>query len=276
MTDWIVKIFGTAKPIIGVIHLPPLPGSPLYKSNNKISQIVNYALIEADKYFSAGFDAVIVENYGDKPYEPRCSRVETIASMTVIVRSIVEEYGRPVGVSLLRNSGPEAMAIASAAEASFIRVNALGEVMVSPEGILQPVARKIVEIREIFGSHVKIMADVFCKHATPLHGMDMIDVARDLIERCMADAIILTGKRTGEPPDIEQLLRTKKIINVPLIVGSGISIENILDYWEHADGFIVGTSLKTGSKTENPVDEHKACEFAEKVVKLKMRGEYFD
>jgi len=262
-------LFNVEKPIIGVIHLPPLPGSPLYKGD--INSIVERALSDGLTLARNGVDGLIVENYGDKPYKVRVREPETIAAMTLITYMIKVNTELPLGVSLLRNSGPEALAIAYVSKADFIRVNAYGEILASPEGLLEPVAREVQELKHKLNAKIKVFADIYCKHATPIHNMEIIDLAHDIIDRCLADAIIVSGRRTGLPPDKGLLERLRSHINKPILVGSGITIKNIEEYWDLADGFIVGTYFKVHGITDNVIDEKRVRLFIELVRKMRNK-----
>ncbi len=174
--------------------------------------------------------------------------------MAIIAREVVKSVNIPVGINLLRNSGPEAAAIAAVTGASFIRSNAYCEAIVSVEGLIEPVAREVLEVMTRLSTKITVLADIFVKHASPLHRMTIEDVARDCVERALADALVVTGPRTGEPPDPLLLRRVIKAVNAKVLVGSGINPNNIGDYRE-AHGFIVGTYLKD---EEGQIDLAKA------------------
>jgi len=258
------------KPIIGVVHLPPLPGSPHYRGD--FEKIVRRALDDAKKLERGGVDAIIVENYGDKPYSVRVKDPLTIAAMSVIVKSIVEEVEIPVGVNLLRNSGPEALAIAYVTGATFIRVNSYCETRLAPEGILEPVMREIELLRSRLTRRILVLADIDVKHSLPLTTSDIAYTAIECVERGHPDALIVTGNRTGSPPAPGEVATVKRAIGkLPLLVGSGITVENIDVYWNVADGFIVGTYFKKGGVTSAQVDPNRVKIFMEKVQKLRSK-----
>ncbi len=249
--------------LIGVVHLPPLPGSIRYGGLD-ISTIIDFAVRNAKTLDEAGFDAVILENFNDYPFEARVRRPETIASMAIIAREVIKAVTVPVGINLLRNSGPEATAIAIIVGASFIRSNAYCETVVSSEGILEPVAREVLETMGRLNSKITVLADIFVKHASPLHRQTIEDVAKDCIERALADALIVTGPRTGEPPDPLLVRRVVKAVGAKVLVGSGITPNNVNDYRD-AHGFIVGTYLKD---EEGQIDVVKARNMVNAVKNL--------
>ncbi|RLF14264.1 MAG: BtpA-like protein [Thermoprotei archaeon] len=249
-------VFEDEKPIIGVVHLDPLPGSPNYDGD--FEKIIDKAIRDARTYYEGGIKYILVENYGDMPFKVRVKEVETIVAMTVVVRDIIKELGDEiiVGVNLLRNSAPEAAVIATLTGARFIRVNALCQTIDAPEGILYPVARDIADVMyrlRVSPNDVKILADVNVKHGSPLSKRSLEDVVLDTIERGKAYAIVMTGSRTGEPPDISLVSKVKSM-NVRVFIGSGMTPERLKKYWRLADGFIIGTYFKKSHITRNPVD----------------------
>jgi membrane complex biogenesis BtpA family protein len=259
------------KPLIGMIHLPPLPSSRILSAS--IDRLVEYALWEAGKLRDAGFTAVLVENYNDAPYHERVSDPLTLAAMAIIVREIVRAYPNViVGVNLLRNSGPETIAIASMAGAKFIRVNAYCEPRLSMEGILKPLASDIEDLRSKLKYNVLVLADVDVKHSWPLGNYNLEQVVKDCVKRGKPDALVVSSSATGEAPEPGYVASIRMYAGTkPIIVGSGITLENIEAYWNIADGFIVGTSIKQKGITTNPVDEKRARELAEKVEELKCK-----
>jgi len=230
------------KVLICVIHLPPLPGSARWRGQ-PVEEIVDFAVKCARAAEEGGADAVIVENFGDNPFPKRVTQAETIAAMSVIVREVVKSTSLLVGVNLLRNSCPEALAIAYATGASFIRCNMYCEAAVCPEGVIEPAAHEVIKLRTYLGKHIEVLADVLVKHASPLHRQSLREVIADCVERCLADMIIVTGARTGEAPDVELVHEAVSLSRVPVLVGSGVTPANIR-YYRVAHGFIVGTYVK--------------------------------
>ena len=206
----------------------------------------------------------------DNPFKIRVKEPETIAAMTVIVKEIVREVNVPVGVSFLRNSGVEALAIAYATNAKFIRVNVYCFPVIAPEGTIEPIAREIQELKSKLKADVEVYADVAVKHAYLHYNAPIDELAIETTNRCKADAIIITGKATGEPPELVDVQLARKA-KKPVIIGSGVTISNIKLYWDVADGFIIGTYFKEENKTTNPIDELKVKKLITLVEELRRK-----
>ena len=239
-------IFPNKKNVLGVIHLPALLGSPLYDGNLK--KIYKQALQEAD-ILAQYTDGIIIENFGDKPFFPNRVPAETIASMAAIGREIVRQTDVPIGINVLRNDAAAALAIATAIEAHFIRVNIHTHAVVADQGIIQGRAYETLRLRKALGSKVLIFADVSVKHANPL-------TQQDLSERGLADAIIVSGTRTGETTNANDLDIVRQNTNLPILIGSGTTPENI-GTLAAANGFIVGSYFKENGKVTNPIAAHR-------------------
>ncbi|MEB3847068.1 MAG: BtpA/SgcQ family protein [Desulfurococcales archaeon] len=280
-----MNLLGTCKPLIGVVHLPPLPGSPGYKRRKyppqlgrrwDFSEILEYAVEEAKKYERAGFNAIIIENYGDKPYGAHAGLGET-AAIAIIAREVSRHVSLPIGVSLLRNSGYESVYAALVSGASFVRVNDLCEIRASPEGLLFPEARRIARALtelnlydRLEEGELGVMADISVKHSWPVIQAD-ISIG-ELVEECLdrtgfpLEAIVISGPRTGVPPSLEDLQEARRVAarkDVAVVVGSGLTPENLPSFWKAADGFIVGTWVKLGRITENMVSVEAARRLSE-------------
>lgn len=253
------------KVLIGMVHLKPLPGSYLYDGD--FDRVIEHAVNEAKKLEKAGFDAVMVENFGDVPF-PKTVEPITVAAMSVIAKAIREEISLPLGINVLRNDGIAAYSIAYAVKADFIRVNVLSGVAYTDQGIIEGIAHELAKLRKLLPGRIKVFADVHVKHA--YHFGEFEDALRDTVERGMADAVVISGKATGEPVDIKKLALARKISPVPVMVGSGTTYGNLPKLWKYADGFIVGTWIKREGKTENDIDPGRAGKIAELVKNLRV------
>jgi membrane complex biogenesis BtpA family protein len=251
-------LFGTSKYVIGMVHLLPLPGSPRWDAGMR--EVLERAVADAKALEGGGTDGLIVENFGDVPFCKGRVEAHTVSAMTLAVAAVRETVRIPVGVNVLRNDSRSALAIASVIGANFIRVNVHVGAMVTDQGIVEGNAQDTVRYRRELGADVKILADVMVKHAAPLGGQTIEQVARDTAYRGLADALIVTGPATGGPTDLEDVRRTKEAVpDIPVLVGSGVHEGNVAEVLSLADGVIVGTSLKQGGITVGPVDRTRVA-----------------
>jgi hypothetical protein len=236
-----------------MVHLLPLPGAPRYGGD--LEAVLRRAVEDAEALANGGVDGVMVENFGDAPFYPDRVPPETIAAMTVAARAVVAATTLPVGVNVLRNDAAAALAIASVVGASFIRVNVHTGAMWSDQGLLQGRAHDTLRGRRSLGANVLILADVLVKHAAPPAPVRIESVARDLIERGLADGLIVSGEGTGAATDLEDVRRVKAVAGqTPVWVGSGVTPDTAPGLLSLADGAIIGTALKYGGEVLAPVD----------------------
>lgn len=232
-------------PLIGMVHLKPLPGSPGYDGN--LSEVLDAARADAATLAEGGVDAVLVENFFDAPFfKSRVPRV-TVAAMTraaAAVRTMVG--GLPVGVNVLRNDGRSALAVAVAAGCDFIRVNILCGARLTDQGVIEGIAAELLRDRAALrASQVQIWADVDVKHSAPLAQRAIEEEVADSIGRGGADALIVSGAGTGKAIDLQTLGRVRAAAGrTPVLVGSGVTADSAPVHASKADGFIVGTALK--------------------------------
>ncbi len=250
--------------LIGMVHLPPLPGRK--GDGSAMAGIVDRACHEARQLASAGFDAVIVENYGDAPFYAESVPAETVAAMAVVVSRVREAVPVRVGVNVLRNDALAALAIAAAGGADFVRVNVLAGVYATDQGVITGRAAEVVRYRDRLCPRVRIAADVHVKHAVPISHGDLRVAAADTAYRGGADILIVSGPATGQPTDPRELRATREAVpERPLWVGSGVTAETAEDLLSACDGLIVGTCLKRGGQTSAPLDPAATRAFARRV-----------
>ncbi|GMR22747.1 MAG: BtpA/SgcQ family protein [Acidobacteriota bacterium] len=257
-------MFGSQKPLIGVIHLPPLPG---YENSPGIAAIVEKALIDLRALESGPVDGVLVENENDKPHRI-ASASETTAAMTRVTRALVEAARScRIGVEILLNDPEASLAVALAAGALFIRTDYFVDPMERPEhgGAMHIDPDGLLAYRRRIGAEkILILADIQVKYARMLEQRSLSGSA-ELAHRHGADAIVVTGTVTGEPPRIEEIEEAKSgASDVPVLIGSGVARSNARALLDAADGAIVGTSLKTGdhidsAKVRELLDERRLC-----------------
>jgi hypothetical protein len=230
------------KALIGVVHLKPLPGSP---DAVPLQTAVDVACGQAVAFDKAGFDAIIIENFGDAPFFKNRVPPTVISSMTRIALEIRKDTSLPLGVNVLRNDGRAAMSIAGAVDARFIRVNVYVGAQVTDQGLIEGEAADIVRLRANEGFEVDVFADIMVKHAAPLGRRSLLDEALEASGRAGADALILTGPSTGLETSLADLRLVREVLpDSVILVGSGIKPGNVAEYLELADGLIVGSSLR--------------------------------
>ncbi len=258
------QLFKTRSPIIGVVHLLPLPTSPRW--GGSLKAVIDRAEQEAAALASGGVDGLIVENFFDAPFTKNQVDPVVVSAMTIVVQRIQNLVTLPVGLNVLRNDGKSAMAIASCVQAQFIRVNVLTGVMATDQGLIEGEAHQLLRYRRELGCDVKILADVLVKHARPLSSPNLTVAVKDTIERGLADGVILSGWATGSPPNLEDLeLACGAAAGTPVFIGSGANWENIDTLMQAADGVIVSSSLKRHGRIEQPIDPIRVSQFVEAV-----------
>lgn len=243
--------------IIGMLHLPALPGSP--RNTLSLDSIRDYMLRDAGVLAEHGIDALMLENFGDAPFYPQRVPPHVAAAMAVLGRDVVSRFGLPLGINVLRNDGMAALGVAAACGAQFIRVNVFTGARVADQGILQGEAHEIMRYRALLGAgHVAVFADVAVKHSAPLGERSLEDEVEDTVLRAGAGAVIISGAATGKPTSLADLRRAKLAAgDAPVYVGSGVTAANLADVLRVADGVIAGTALKVDGVTTNPVDPER-------------------
>lgn len=265
------KIFVKNKPIIGMIHLKPLPGSPHY-TGESLDEVIEFALKEVKTFNKGGVDGLIVENAWDLPFsKPENIGLETAAAMAYVTKPLIREADVPIGINILANASKASLAVARATDAPFIRVNQWVNAYIANEGFIEGAAAEALRYRSyIKGEHIKIFADVHVKH-----GSHSIVADRSIEEQTKdavffgADVLIATGNRTGDPTNINEIKKIKDNTELPVIIGSGLNIENISENLNVADGAIVGSSLKKDNSWWEPVKLEKVKKIINEVEKIR-------
>lgn len=250
----LMNIFSREKALLGMVHLLPLPGSPRYAGS--LQAVMDRAIEDAKAIAGGGMDGCLVENSGDAPFSADPVGPETVAAMTTLLTEIRRTVTIPCGVNVLKNDPRAALAIAMATGARFVRITVHAGVMVTGQGIIQGDASGTLRYRRAIGAEgVALWVDFMTKHGGPLVAGDPAQEAKDLVHRELADALVVSGRGTGEAADLELLKTVRKVVpGTPLLVGSGARPETIKALFEIADGAIVGTAIKTDGKLAHPID----------------------
>jgi len=247
--------------LIGMVHLPALPGSPKYRGD--FEAIIRFAEKEAKTLYQAGFAGIMIENLGDVPYFPEHVPNETIAALAIIADRVKRNNKLPVGVNVLRNDAHAALAIAVAAQLAFVRVNILTGAAVTDQGLIQGRAHSLLRERQrLHGEHVAVLADIRVKHAEPLVQRDLAQEVEEFFERALCSAIIVTGTGSGKEVDCDFLMQVRAAAQGrPVLIGSGLRVENAAELLALADGAIVGSSIKEDGLIQNPIARRRAEEL---------------
>ena len=249
--------------LVGVIHLPALPGSP--RSTLTAAECARSAADDARILADAGYDAIVVENFGDAPFFAAKVPAVTVAAMTacaVAVRASAPSV--PLGINVLRNDGEAALSIAVCTGATFVRINVLTGARVTDQGIVQGDAAGTLRLRRaLSGEQVAIWADVDVKHSAPLGApRPLVQEVEDLTKRGMADVVLVTGEGTGKGVDLEKLAAVKRASSKPVLVASGATLATLSALATSSDGVVVGSALRAGGIPGGSIHAALAQEFA--------------
>jgi len=252
------SLFNTNKPIIGMVHLRPLPGSPRYDGD--LSAIFEQAEWEAKALSEAGANGLIVENLGDEPYQIGEPDPVQFAVMAAITRQVKMDVTIPVGVNVQFNAWQAEMAIAHACQADFVRVEVFVDTVVSAQGLVHPCSAQITRYRKDLDANVALFADIQTKYTTNIVSQPLAQSAIDA-RNAGADALIVTGAATGAATPLDSVTEVKSVVNLPVLVGSGTNINNVDQVLAIADGAIVGSALKEGRNAENQISVSETQAF---------------
>jgi uncharacterized protein len=247
----VMRTLGSALPVIGMVHLPPLPGAPGHRD---MAHVVERACLDARVLADGGVSAIMVENFGDAPFFPDAVPPETVAGLAIAVAEVRRVTTLPIGVNVLRNDARAALGVAVTAGAAFIRVNVHTGAMLTDQGWIAGRAHDTLRHREALRADVAILADVLVKHAVAPAGLDVASAARDTWERGRADGLIVSGAATGAATAPDRLRAVREAVpDAPLFVGSGLTADNAAVLLAVADGAIVGSALQQGGRAGAPI-----------------------
>ncbi len=265
------RLFGASKPVIGMIHLGALPGTPA--SSRTLRQIEAQALREAAIYREAGVGGIMIENMHDTPYLRGTVGPEIVAGMAIVARAIKEASKLPCGVQILAAANTEAVAVASTAGLDFVRAEGFAFAHVADEGIIQSSAAELLRYRRAIGAErVQIWADVKKKHSAHAITADVgIGETAHAVEFMRGDAVIVTGAVTGDAPRPHDVRDAQEGTRLPVILGSGVTAANLEDFAADADGFIVGSEFKAGGQWAGAVDARRVQRFMRVAAKVLVR-----
>jgi len=254
-------LFASAKPVIAMIHLGALPGTPA--SERSLAEIENQALREAKIFRAAGVHGLMLENMHDTPYLRGQVGPEIVAAMAIIARAVKQESRLPCGVQVLAGANLDAMAVAHAAGLDFIRAEGFAFAHIADEGFIQSSAAELMRYRRTIGAQrVQIWTDVKKKHSSHAITADVdIGETAHAVEFMRGDAVIVTGVATGAAPQSGDVLAVKQNTRLPVYLGSGVTAANLKSFFAVADGFIVGSEFKQSGHWSRAVDAKRVGKF---------------
>lgn len=265
----LTTLFPHPKPIIAMIHVGALPGTPA--STLSVPELVALAVREARLYRDGGVDGLAIENMHDLPYLRGSVGPEIVAAMTVVGQAVKAESGLPVGIQVLAGANQEALAVAHAAGLDFIRAEGYAFAHVADEGFIQSSAAQLLRYRRLIGAErVQVWADAKKKHSAHAITADVsLGLTAETMEFMRAEAVIITGSVTGDPPRAEDIAEARAHCRLPIVLGSGVSVDNLAAFFGLADAFIIGTHFKVDGHWANTVDPRRVEQFMQNVRRLR-------
>ena len=257
MSAAIETLFGVRRALIGMLHVPALPGTP--SAQHSIPALVECMVAEARLYREAGFHGLILENMHDRPYLKGAVGPEIVAALTVVGREVRRETDLPLGIQVLAGANQAAVAVAHGCGASFVRVEGFVFAHVADEGLIEAAAGALLRYRRHIGAEcIRIFADIKKKHAAHAITADVpLEDTAHAAEFFLADGVIITGTATGGAADPDEVARVKQKVALPVLVGSGVTADNLTRY-AAADGLIVGSWVKRGGVWTAPLERERA------------------
>jgi len=256
------------KTIIGMIHVDALPGTPRF--NHPLPEIIARAKTEALAYKEAGIDALMIENMHDVPFA-RHIGPEIVGAMAVIGYEVKNVSGLRCGLQILAGANQEALAAALSAGLDFVRVEGFVFAHVADEGFIDGCAGELLRYRRQIGADdILVLTDIKKKHSAHAitADVDIVETAH-ATEFFLSDGVIVTGVATGAEASLEELQRVKAAVEIPVLVGSGVTTENVAPYLRVADGLIVGSYFKYEGHWANGVDAARVKAFMARVDELR-------
>jgi uncharacterized protein len=247
--------------LAAMIAVLPLPGSPLYEGDDQ--RVIDQALADLDIYREAGVDSILLENDHDLPYIQPPLDEKGIALMTEISKEARKRFNGPIGIQMLEAANIASLEIATEADLDYIRAEAFVFAHVGGSGIINGSGGKILRRRkELKAEHIKVFADVKKKHGSHSLTIDL-DIKDEIMqaEFFLVDGVIVTSQFTGLNPDKNDLIKAKSATKLPVLIGSGMNVDNIAGYLPLADGFIVGSHFRKDGKFLEKLDPGRLNRF---------------
>ncbi|MDO8583290.1 MAG: BtpA/SgcQ family protein [bacterium] len=271
------KVFSKTYPIIGVIHLDPLPGQIGFSS---MDNLIKQTISSLARFQKGGVDGILIENASDKPHTMTISKAQ-VAAMSILVKEAVKKSDIPIGVTCLLLDWEANFAIAKTSRAKFTRLNVFVDTVmreVNTWGTISPDCRGIIRInpleiksyRETLNAkNILLLADIHVKYMSMLEPNKTIQESAKQAEIYGADAVIISGSRTGLPTNKEDIIKAQEGGNLPVLIGSGLIKQDVPTLLPYADGAIVGTAFE---KKEGEIESSKVKSFMNEVYELRKKN----
>ena len=260
-----MKVLNLEKPVIAMIHVDALPGTPKYSGD--IKSIISKTIKEAQLYKDSGIDVLMIENMHDVPYLNRTAGPEITSLMSILLYEVKNVSGLPSGLQVLAGANKQALGAALAAGGDFIRAEGFVYAHVGDEGFFNSDAGDLLRYRKQIGAeNISIFTDIKKKHSSHSITVDTsIEDTAKAAEFFLSDGVIITGSATGKEPSLKEIACVKKSVNIPALAGSGITLENVNEYFNLCDALIIGSYFKTNGLWANPVDPDRVIKLIKKV-----------
>lgn len=261
--SWSENVFHTKKPIIGLLHLPSLPGDPFYGGDMK--EVVRRATEDLISLQDGGVDGFLITNEFSMPY-PHKAEIVTCAAMARVFGEISHLIRIPFGIEAIHD-GPACMELCAATGASFTRCLFTGA-WSSDLGLhIHDIAETLRVRHELRQDDLNLCYFINGEGSTALDTRSLADKAKSMLFQCKPEAFVVAGSMAGHEPDTSQIAMVKEIsgARAPVFCGTGFNYDNCETILAVADGAFVGSSFKKDGVFENPIDQGRVERLMEKV-----------
>lgn len=258
--SFMASMFGTEKPVIGMLHLQPLPGDPLYYPGVSVSRVIDAAKRDLEALQSGGVDGILITNELSMPYEQHVSAV-TLAAMGHVIGALAAEFSTPWGAEAIYD-GDATIELCAAVEAQFTRCNFCGAWAGDLGLINRDFAHTMRRRAALRLDDLKMFHFITSEGEVYLNDRSTPDIADSLVFNCLPDALVIGGSAAGRGASGELADEVRaRVGDVPVVCGTGCRENTVADVFSHYDGAFVGTCLKRDGKLDAPVEAERVVRF---------------